>query len=85
MRNYISCYFDTSVGQKQEKKSYEEIIKSLGVDNGNEILFVTDILGESQAAKQAGMLTVLAVRAENAPLPAGHGFQTVTTFDDLLK
>ena len=85
LRNYISCYFDTSVGQKQEKKSYEEIIKSLGVDNGNEILFVTDILGESQAAKQAGMLTVLAVRAENAPLPAGHGFQTVTTFDDLLK
>lgn len=85
IRKYISCYFDTSVGQKQEKKSYEEIIQSLGVDNGNEILFVTDILGESQAAIEAGMLSVLAVRAENAPLPSGHGLETVTTFHDLLN
>ena len=85
LRPYISCYFDTNIGQKQEKNSYDEIVKSLGVDSASEILFVTDILGESTAAKSAGMKTVLSVRAGNAPLPVGHPFSTVTTFDNLLN
>lgn len=85
LREYISCYFDTSVGLKQHPASYEDIVKSLGVDCASEILFVTDILAEGQAAASVGMRSALAVRPGNAALPAGHGFSTVTTFDELLS
>lgn len=85
LRGFISCYFDTSVGQKQEAASYSEIVKTLGVDSADEIVFVTDIPAEGAAAKLAGMRTVLAVRPGNAPLPAGHNYTTVSTFDNLLK
>jgi methylthioribulose 1-phosphate dehydratase / enolase-phosphatase E1 len=85
LRGFISCYFDTSVGQKQEAASYCEIVKTLGVDSADEIVFVTDIPAEGAAAKLAGMRSVLAVRPGNAPLPADHNFTTVSTFDNLLK
>ena len=43
LRSYISCYFDTSVGNKRSANSYKDIVKSLGVDAPSEVLFVTDI------------------------------------------
>lgn len=43
LRPYISCYFDTNVGNKRCANSYKDIIKSLGVDASSEVLFVTDI------------------------------------------
>ena len=52
---YISCYFDTKVGGKREATSYSEIVLSLGVEKPSDILFVTDIIEEAQAAQQAGM------------------------------
>ena len=80
---YISCYFDTSVGQKQESNSYAEICKTLGVDSASQIMFITDILAEGQAAVSAGMKSLLAVRAGNAALPVNHGYQSIKTFDNL--
>jgi methionine salvage enolase-phosphatase E1 len=43
-------------------------------------LFVTDILAEGTAAKEAGWQVVMASRPGNAPLPAGHGFKEVKDF-----
>ena len=83
LRVYISCYFDTSVGQKQESNSYAEICKTLGVDSASQIMFITDILAEGQAAVSAGMKSLLAVRAGNAALPVNHGYQSIKTFDNL--
>jgi 2,3-diketo-5-methylthio-1-phosphopentane phosphatase len=84
LRDHISCYFDTSVGLKQQPSSYTDIVKSLGVDNASEIMFITDILAEGQAAVSAGMRSMLAVRPGNAALPTKHGFTTVSNFDELL-
>lgn len=39
----ISGYFDTNIGPKQEKESYEKIIKEVGCEP-LEILFLTDIV-----------------------------------------
>ena len=43
LRPYISCYFDTSVGNKRSASSYMDILKSLGVDAPSDVMFVTDI------------------------------------------
>ncbi|CAN0008572.1 unnamed protein product, partial [Choristocarpus tenellus] len=67
--SYISTYFDTSVGSKLEEASYREITLSLGVADPSEVLFVTDMLAEAKAAKDAQLEVVLAVRPGNAPLP----------------
>lgn len=49
---FLSFYFDTAIGFKKEKKSYEEISKKLQLDP-NQILFLSDVGAELQAAKSA--------------------------------
>jgi methylthioribulose 1-phosphate dehydratase/enolase-phosphatase E1 len=86
LRSYLNVYFDTTVGQKRAVKSYQEILLSLGyTETPSEVLFVTDILEEAVAAKEAGMRAVLSLRPGNAVLPvaAVHGFTEITTFDQL--
>ena len=55
LRKYLSGFFDTTVGNKKETRSYVEISESLGVDKPSDILFVTDVYQEATAAKGAGM------------------------------
>lgn len=83
LREYLTCYFDTSVGHKRSADSYREISLSLGVDSGSEILFVTDIFEEAVAAREAGLNVVLSVRPGNAPLQNPDFCRCVTTFDEL--
>lgn len=47
-----------------------EICLSLGVDSPSEVLFLTDLIAEAEAAKLANVRTVLSVRPGNDPLPA---------------
>ena len=61
LSKYISCYFDTTIGGKRDKQSYNEILLSLGVDHPSEVLFLTDILEEAQAAEAVGIHTVRVV------------------------
>ncbi|CAN0335185.1 unnamed protein product, partial [Ectocarpus sp. 13 AM-2016] len=46
-----------------------EICLFLGVDSPSEVLFLTDLLAEAEAAKLAGVRAVLSVRPGNEPLP----------------
>ena len=61
LSKYISCYFDTTIGGKRDKQSYSEVLLSLGVDHPSEVLFLTDILEEAQAAEAVGIHTVSVV------------------------
>lgn len=85
LRQYLSCYFDTSIGHKRTASSYKEIGLSLGVDSLSEILFVTDIFEEAEAAKEAGMDAIISVRPGNSPLLSENEgrFQSVTNFDNV--
>jgi methylthioribulose 1-phosphate dehydratase/enolase-phosphatase E1 len=86
LRRHLSAYFDTTVGAKQSAASYKDILLTLGVpaDSANDVVFVTDILGEAVAAKEAGMQAVISVRPGNAPVNASeHSFRSITTFADL--
>nr|POF19042.1 putative bifunctional methylthioribulose-1-phosphate dehydratase/enolase-phosphatase e1 1 [Quercus suber] len=80
LRKYLSGFFDTTVGNKREARSYVEISESLGVDKPSEILFVTDVYQEAVAAKAAGLEVIISIRPGNAPLPDNHGFKTIKSF-----
>lgn len=60
---FISAYFDTKIGHKREKKSYENIAEQLSVP-ASEILFLSDISEELDAAKASGMEAIQVVRDE---------------------
>ncbi|PSR95694.1 Enolase-phosphatase [Actinidia chinensis var. chinensis] len=83
LRKYLSGFFDTTVGNKQETRSYAEILESLGVDKPSEVLFVTDIYQEAVAAKAAGLEVIISVRPGNGPLPEDHRFKTVNSFSEI--
>jgi len=85
LREYLSCYFDTTVGRKREKKSYQEIGLSLGVEGMEEVLFLTDVVEEGLAAREAGMRVLLSVRPGNGPIgeELGRGFACVRTFSEV--
>ncbi|KAI3702840.1 hypothetical protein L6452_28593 [Arctium lappa] len=83
LRKYLCGFFDTSVGNKKETKSYVEISESLGVDKPSEILFVTDVFQEAVAAKAAGLEVIISVRPGNGPLPENHGFTTIKSFTEI--
>ncbi|XP_057809837.1 probable bifunctional methylthioribulose-1-phosphate dehydratase/enolase-phosphatase E1 isoform X3 [Salvia miltiorrhiza] len=83
LRNYLCGFFDTSIGNKKETKSYIEIREYLGVDDPSAILFITDVYQEAAAAKAAGLDVMISIRPGNGPLPHNHGFQTINSFSQI--
>ena len=79
LRPLFSGYFDTEVGAKREVDSYRGIAASMGIA-AVDILFLSDIVEELDAASTAGMRTTLLARAP-ATCPAGGTHACVTTFD----
>ncbi len=79
-------HFDTEVGGKREAHSYRRIAETLDMPT-DEILFLSDIVEELDAARQAGMSTCLIDRIEDYPSPrdpeASHGHRRVTSFEQI--
>jgi len=79
-------WFDTEVGPKREADSYREIARRLGKDPAA-IVFLSDVVAELDAARMAGMRTVLVDRPEDYPQPrigeTAHDHRRVTTFDEI--
>lgn len=67
----FSGYFDTKIGGKREPASYQRITQALDVPAG-EILFLSDIVEELDAAQAAGMQTAWLVREAATALTARH-------------
>ncbi|KIH82371.1 acireductone synthase [Pseudomonas batumici] len=57
----FSGYFDTTAGPKREARSYRHISAAIGCP-ASQILFLSDVVEELDAARQAGMLTCGLVR-----------------------
>jgi enolase-phosphatase E1 len=75
----FSGHYDTTTGPKKEAASYRQIAGDFGMPSG-EILFISDVPAELDAARAAGMNTALALRPGNAPVPAGHNHQEIRSF-----
>lgn len=69
---YFSNFFDTKVGHKREVESYRNISMQLGIPP-DEILFLSDIPEELDAAKAAGMQVVHLLRPGTQPVERYKG------------
>jgi enolase-phosphatase E1 len=79
LTGYLSDYFDTTTGPKTNAASYASISEKIEVP-GAEILFVSDINGELDAALESGMQTALCVRQESGASENSR-HQIVRTFE----
>ena len=77
----FSGYFDTAIGNKREADSYRKIADSIGVAS-NDILFLSDIREELDAARAAGMPVTWVVREGAIDPKAAH--RQVGNFGDVV-
>lgn len=80
----FSGHFDTTSGGKREAQSYLNILADLQKQhdiNAANVLFLSDIKEELDAAKTAGMQTVWLVRDGELPTEAEH--KAVSSFADI--
>jgi len=80
----FSGFFDTETGGKREQGAYTTIARA--VDSApSDLLFLSDVVEELDAAREAGFATVLVDRLEDYPQPrtgaAANGHPRVTSFD----
>lgn len=75
---FFSDYFDTTTGGKREMETYPKIASALELASG-QILFLSDIVEELEAADQAGMQTVQLVR----PGTTANWPRTVESFSEI--
>ena len=80
--NYIDEYFDTQAGAKTDPESYRRIAAALGL-RATEVLFISDIAGELNAAGTAGMQTFLCIRAGNPAQASGDRHRIIYSFESL--
>ena len=82
----VSAWFDTEVGGKREAASYRRIVEALAVPAGD-VVFLSDVVEELDAAREAGVQTVLVDRRDDYPQPrtgeATHGHRRVESFAEL--
>jgi enolase-phosphatase E1 len=64
----IADWFDTEIGGKRESNSYRRIAEKIGLAAG-EVLFLSDVVEELDAATRAGMKTSLLDRVQDYPTP----------------
>ncbi len=58
LRYLFSDYFDTAIGGKKEATSYANILKSIQF-SPNEVMFLSDVVAELDAARENGIKTQL--------------------------
>lgn len=80
----FDAFFDTEAGPKREAASYGRIAAALGAAPGD-IVFLSDVVPELDAAREAGLRTVLLDRREDYPQPrdaaAANGHPRVESFE----
>lgn len=69
MTSLFTDYFDTTTGPKQSTESYRAIVERIGLPAAD-ILFLSDIAGELDAARAAGLHTCWLVRPEDSDVEA---------------
>ena len=83
LTRFIEQYFDTGVGPKRESASYERIAAAMGL-TPPELLFVTDVIAELEAARDAGMQVVHCLRVGDDNVGASHP-DAVRSFDAIVS
>ena len=82
----FSGYFDTEIGAKRDAASFARIAAALERPPG-ELLFLSDVVEELDAAREAGLGTILVDRSSDYPMPRlgpdEHDHPRVESFADV--
>jgi enolase-phosphatase E1 len=81
LTSHLYGYFDTTSGPKRSADSYRRIVSESGL-TASEVLFLSDIQEELDAARSAGLHTGLVVRPGNAPV-GSPSHPVVTSLDEV--
>ena len=81
LSRFIRANFDTTTGPKGVAQSYARIAAALE-RSPSEMLFVSDVGAELDAAQAAGMRTAVCVRTPASP-PATGGHPVIRRFDEI--
>jgi len=84
LTGFIHSYFDTATGPKTAPESYRRIARTLELPLP-QILFISDVTEELDAAGTTGMYTRLCARPGNHPQPSDNQHQTIKSFDEMTK
>jgi enolase-phosphatase E1 len=81
LTGFLRAYFDTTTGPKNAPGTYLRIAETLAIEAPN-ILFISDVAKELDAARDAGMQTALCVRSESTERIASthrvvHSFEEI--------
>jgi enolase-phosphatase E1 len=81
LTRFIDKYFDTNIGKKGDAESYRRIAAEMAL-NASEIVFISDVVDELDAADEAGMKTLLSVRPGN-PVQPPTRHRAIDSFDEV--
>jgi enolase-phosphatase E1 len=82
LTKFIDNYFDTNVGKKGEAESYRRIAEALQL-RADEVMFISDVVAELDAATEAGMQTLLSIRPGNPPQNDADRYQAIHDFNQI--
>ena len=82
LSDFFRGNYDTTSGPKRSHESYAQIAADIGLPP-EQILFLSDIVAELDAAGAAGLQTALVARSENAPATNGHGHAVIHDFSEV--
>ena len=80
---HLRGHYDTTTGPKRAAASYTAIAADMGLEP-RQILFVSDVGPELDAARQAGMATALAVRPGNREPGGVFEHEAVASFAEIV-
>jgi len=80
---HLRGHYDTTTGPKREPSSYAKIAADMGLEP-RQILFVSDVGAELDAARAAGMATALAVRPGNREPGGVFDHDPISSFTDIV-
>jgi enolase-phosphatase E1 len=83
LSRFVESYFDTTSGAKGDRASYERIAASLNLEPA-EVVYISDVVTELDAAAAAGLRPLLAIRPGNRAQPRSDEYEIVATFADVL-
>ena len=81
LSEYLSGYYDTTTGPKREAESYKLIAANAGFEPAD-MLFLSDVVPELDAAHQAGLKVALVVRPGNATTESDV-YPVINSFDQI--
>jgi len=79
----IDGFFDTTTGHKRETESYRQIASEESFPQVENFLFISDVRAELDAARRAGMKTLLSVRPGNDAAPGKISHPVIRSFDEI--